>query len=170
MKWGKTPEADQFEIYAQYCGRKTCKKIMTVKSGNSVSFKRLNGKKLNRKRFVKVYVVASKNGKEIGRTLLGHAAGSKNSHTNAKKVKVSKKSYTLAVGKSAKIKAKIVKAKSRKKLPGKGHCAKLRYTSSNTKVATVSKSGKIKAVGKGECDIRIFAQNGRSCKVTVTVK
>ena len=170
VKWGKTPEADQFEIYAQYCGRKTCKKIMTVKSGNSVSFKRLNGKKLNRKRIVKVYVVASKNGKEIGRTLLGHAAGSRNSHTNAKKVKVSKKSYTLAVGKSAKIKAKIVKAKSGKKLPGKGHCAKLRYTSSNTKVATVSKSGKIKAVGKGKCDIRIFAQNGRSCKVTVTVK
>lgn len=170
VKWGKAPEADQFEIYAQYCGSKTCKKIMTVKSGNSASFKRLNGKKLNRKLVVKVYVVASKNGKEIGRTLLGHAAGSKNSHTNAKNVKVSKKSYTLAVGKSAKIKAKIVKAKSGKKLLGKGHCAKVRYTSSNTKVATVSKSGKIKAVGKGKCDIRIFAQNGRSCKVTVTVK
>lgn len=143
---------------------------MTVKSGTSASFKRLNGKKLNRSRVVKVYVVASKNGKEIGRTLLGHAAGSKNSHTNAKKVKVSKKSYTLTVGKSAKIKAKIVKAKSGKKLLGKGHCAKVRYISSNTKVATVSKSGKIKAVGKGKCDIRIFAQNGRSCKVTVTVK
>ena len=170
VKWGKAPEADQFEIYAQYCGSKACKKILTVKSGNSASFNKLNGKKLNRKRVVKAYVVAIKNGKEIGRTLLGHAAGSKNSRTNAKKVKVSKKTYTLTVGKSAKIKAKIVNEKRRKKLLRKNHCAKLRYTSSDPKVATVSKSGKIKAVGKGKCDIRVHAQNGRSCKITVTVK
>lgn len=44
------------------------------------------------------------------------------------------------------------------------------YVSSDETVATVTKKGKIKAVGKGSCEIWAYAQNGRSCKVTVVVK
>ena len=47
---------------------------------------------------------------------------------------------------------------------------KLIYESSNTRVATVSKSGKIKAVSKGSCVIYVYAQDGKCQKVKVKVK
>ena len=43
------------------------------------------------------------------------------------------------------------------------------YTS-NKKVATVSKSGKIKAKRKGKCTITITAKNGKKTKIKVRVK
>lgn len=52
----------------------------------------------------------------------------------------------------------------------KSHVATLRYLSSNKKVATVSKSGKITAKGKGTCNIIVFAHNGASKQIKVTVK
>jgi uncharacterized protein YjdB len=41
---------------------------------------------------------------------------------------------------------------------------------SNSKVATVSKSGKITAKGKGTCKIYVVAVNGVRKTVSVTVK
>ena len=45
------------------------------------------------------------------------------------------------------------------------------WTSSNTKVATVNSSGKVKGVSNGTCTITVKAPNGKkaTCKVTVTV-
>ena len=45
---------------------------------------------------------------------------------------------------------------------------KVVFESDNPKVATVSKSGKVKAVGAGKCTIYAYAQNGvfAKCKVT----
>ena len=59
--------------------------------------------------------------------------------------------------------------KKNKKLMPKSHVATLRYLTSNKKVATVSKSGKITARGKGSCVIYVFAHNGVSKQVKVTV-
>lgn len=67
------------------------------------------------------------------------------------------KTYKLSVGQTKKIKAKIVKAKRRKKLL---HGNKLRYWSSDPLVATVSTGGQIKAVGAGNCTVWICAMNG----------
>ena len=64
----------------------------------------------------------------------------------------------------------MIKVKKSKKLMPKSHVATVRYLSTNTKVATVSKSGKIKAAGKGKCTVYAYAHNGVSKKVTVTVK
>ena len=47
---------------------------------------------------------------------------------------------------------------------------KIQYESSNTKVATVSSSGKIKAKKKGKAVIYAYAQNGIFKKITVNVK
>ena len=44
------------------------------------------------------------------------------------------------------------------------------YESSNSKVATVTKSGKIKAIKKGTCKIYVYAQNGAYKTITITVK
>jgi len=40
----------------------------------------------------------------------------------------------------------------------------------NKRVANVSKKGKIKATGKGNCTIYIYARNGYAKKIKVTVK
>ena len=47
---------------------------------------------------------------------------------------------------------------------------KLRYESSNMKVATVSSTGKVKAEKKGTCFIYAYAQNGICKAVKVTVR
>ena len=51
----------------------------------------------------------------------------------------------------------------------KSHAPTLRYMTSNKKVATVNSSGKITAKGKGTCYIYVYAHNGVSKKVKVTV-
>ena len=90
--------------------------------------------------------------------------------TNAKSVKVKKAKATLKKGKTFKIKAKVIKVKKSKKLMPKSHVATVRYLSTNKKVATVSKNGKIKAAGKGTCDVYAYAHNGAYKKINVKVK
>ena len=53
-------------------------------------------------------------------------------------------------------------------LGGIGNIKKV--TSSNKKVASVDKNGKITAKAKGTCYIYVYARNGYAKKVTVTVK
>ena len=76
----------------------------------------------------------------------------------------------LKAGKKYKIKAKIIKRDKTKKLMPATHTKQLRYISTNKKIATVSKSGKIKAKAKGSCRIYVYAANGVSKAVKVTVK
>ena len=45
----------------------------------------------------------------------------------------------------------------------------LRLTSTNTSVAKV-KNGKIVAMGKGSCTVYVYAVNGCTAKIKVTVK
>ena len=45
----------------------------------------------------------------------------------------------------------------------------VRYDSMNESVATVSKTGEITAVGKGECYIYAIAENGLSDRIKVKV-
>ena len=117
---------------------------------------------------------AKKNGKKkiIARSPVVHAytANGNKKYTNVKKVKIKKKKVTVKVGKTYKIKAKIVKYKKKKKLMSKKHAPVLRYMSSDPAVATVSKKGKIKGKSKGKCDVFVFAVNGAIKTVKVTVK
>ena len=45
-----------------------------------------------------------------------------------------------------------------------------RYMSSDEKIATVSSGGKVTAKGKGTCYIYVYAHNGVSKQVKVTVQ
>ena len=45
----------------------------------------------------------------------------------------------------------------------------IRYESSNNKIASVNKSGKVTAKGKGSCVIYVYAQDGISAKLKVKV-
>ena len=167
VNWGTVPSADSYEVWATYCGTSSFELVTTVQSGSKATIKKIKGKKLNKKRGVKAYVVAKQGGTSLGRTLYGHSASPKHSRTNAKKVTVKKNSYSLSVGQTAKIDAKTVKSKSSKKLLHNGY---LRYASSNNSVATVSSGGRITAVGAGTCEVWVYALNGKSKTVTVNVK
>ena len=170
VRWGSMPEADTYEIYAAYCGSGRCRKVRTVHGVTKTTIKKLNGKGLNPARNIKLYVVAVRNGTVIGRTIVAHAAGGRNSRTNAKKIRVSKDSYRLGVGQTARIKAETVRQDESKELLDAAHGPLYRYESMDPSVATVNKAGRIRAVDTGTCEIRVYAQNGRSQKVTVTVR
>ena len=170
--------ADGYDVYVQYCFKNfNTKSITPVKNGKTtkVTVKKINGKKINLKKFFKVYVRAYKRagGKKItlAKTIDVHVVGSKNTkYTNVKAVKLNKNAYTLKKGKTATIKASTVLAgKGKKQLTDK-HTKEFRFATTNKKVATVSKQGKIKAVGKGSCTIYVYARNGYAKKVKVKVK
>ena len=164
--WGSAPGADSYEVWAAFCGTSAFEKVCTVQASKA-TIKSLKGKKLSRKKCVKAYVVAMRAGTEIGRTFIGHTAGPENRHTNAKKITVSKTAYSLPVGQTEKIQAKIVKAKKGRKLL---HGNNLVYASSNPAVAAVSADGTISAVGAGSCEVWVYALNGKRQKLTVTVQ
>lgn len=175
VTWGKVAKADGYDVYMAYCKKGKYTVVKSVKSAKtlSVTINKLNKKAVNQKDNVKCYVVAYKKvaGKKvtIGKSITGHAVGKKNTTvTDAKKIQIKKSAYSLKKGKTAKIKATIVKKNN--KLPLFGHTAKFRYDTSNKKVATVSKDGKITAKGKGTCYVYIYAVNGCAKKVKVTVK
>lgn len=175
--WTNVTGADGYDVYVQYCGKKYKKKpTKTVGANvNAITVTRLNGKKLDLKKNYKIYVEAFKyvDGQKVklGKTVYAHIVGKNNAtYTNAKKVKVKKSKYTLTVGKTAKIKASTVLVDKNKKQLTNAHTTEFRYATSDKNVATVSKKGKIKAVGKGKCTIYVYARNGHAKKVTVTVK
>ena len=87
-----------------------------------------------------------------------------------KDVRVNKEKVTLKTGTSYKIKASMLKVAKHKKLMPTTHAPKIRYLSSNKKIATVSKKGKITAKKKGSCKVYAIAVNGKSKIVKVIVK
>lgn len=178
ISWGRVPGADGYDVYVQYCSKNfNAKSITPVKNGRTtkVTVKKINGKKLDLKKFCKVYVRAYKqedHKKEtLAKTITAHVVGTKNTeYTNVKAIKLKKSSFTLKKGGSAVIKARTVLVSKGKKQLSNKHAKQFRYASTNQKVATVSAKGKIKAVGKGTCAVYVYARNGYAKKVSVKVR
>ncbi len=167
LKWNKVAGADGYVILANTCGDKL-QVVKTITNGKTTSWKHT---KLKKGTYYKYVVTAYKltDGKQIAvsTSKMIHVPTTGGKYTDVKAVKVNKSKISLKKGKTAKIKAKEVKKISSKKI--KRH-RKLCFESDNTKVATVSKSGKIIAKSKGKCYIHVYAQNGVSKKVRVIVK
>ena len=107
------------------------------------------------------------NGKKVwlAKSKTIHVTTTGGKYGNAKSVKVNKTAVALKKGKTFKIQAvQVTNGK-----PTQNH-AKIKYESTNKKVATVTSSGTIKAKGKGTCYIYVYAQNGVYKKIKVTVK
>jgi len=178
VSWGKIAEADGYDVYVQYCGKKYTEGCITaVKSGKTTksTLKKINGKTIDYKKNYKIYVLAYKlaDGRKVtlAKTIIAHIVGKNNkTYTNAKAVKLKKNSYTLRKGKTAKISASTVLVEKRKKQLSNAHAKEFRFASTDKKVAEVSAKGKIKAVGKGKCTIYVYARNGFAKKLKVTVK
>ncbi len=176
LSWSKVEGADGYIVYGNRCNTTSkkykCKRMKTL-SANKTSY---TAKKLKKGQYYKFIVRAYKNvnGKKvtIASSVTIHSITKGGKYGVAKSVKIEKigkkkntTKITLKKGKTATIKAKEIKESK----PIKRH-RKLVYESSNKKVATVSKSGKIKAKGKGKCKIYVYAQNGVYKTITVTVK
>ena len=177
VKWKKSSAADGYYVYAQYCGKKITKPAKTIAKNTTTktTITKINGKKINQKKQFRVYVVPYKiiDGKKValGKSTVAHLVGAKSTkYSNVKKLTLTKKKYTVKVGKTAKIKAKVTLVNKNKKHIPKGHGDKFRYKSSDTSIATVDKNGKIKGIKKGTCTIYVYSINGLMKKAKVTIK
>lgn len=177
VTWSKISGAEGYDIFFARCntgGKEiACKKVKTIKGNKTFKWSKAG---LKKQTAYKVYVkaFASKNGKKtyIRTSPVMHAftSGYDKRYTNAKAVTMKKTAVSLKSGKTYQIKADVTRLKAGKKLMSKGHAAKLRYLSSNNKIASVSKSGRVTARSKGTCTIYVFAHNGISKTLKVTVR
>lgn len=177
ITWTKMNEADGYEVYFTKCNHKSkkniCKKIKTVSAGKALKYTK---KKLKKQTSYKAFVMAYKfvDGQKVymDTSLTVHCYTTKGNkkYTNPKAVKVENAKFVLDKGKTAKIKAAVTKQKNGKKIKLTNHTAKKRYISSNKSIATVNKSGKIKAKAAGSCKVYVIAANGVRKTVKVTVK
>lgn len=177
ISWGKSENVDGYFVYAAYCGD-SFKRVKTITGADvtDCTIKKLGGNALNTKKNFKVRIKGYKlvNGEKVacGKSIIAHVVGADNKkYTNPASIKItSDKSVELDEGTSLKIKAKVTLTDAARKPLGTKHAQELRYASGNTAVATVSATGKIKAVGAGSCEIYVYARNGIAEKLTVTVK
>ena len=84
---------------------------------------------------------------------------------NVGSLKLNQNTVSLKAGKSFTL--KVEEVKKDKKI---GRHRKAAFESGNTRIATVTSKGKIKAKKPGTCYIYVYAQNGIYKKVKVTVK
>jgi hypothetical protein len=172
VSWGKSKNIDKFEVFIAYLGKKAGSTPTATTTANSVSVTKINNKKIDTKKNFSVEVVAyDKKGNKVGTSMKCFIAGKDNpTYTNVKSIKPAKKKITLKKGKKATINANLkLQSSSKKQLPKK-YAPDIRYSSSNKKVATVNKKGKITAKGVGKCKIYMYAKNGVAKSITVTVK
>lgn len=160
LKWNSVSGASGYVLYGAQCKQKMQR--IGLAAGTSYSVKKL--KKGTYYKYMAVAIDANQKVLACSRTVHEATAGGKVG--NPKKVTTRKSKLTLKKGKSAKLGGKIIKPSGKKVRTHR----KLLYESSNEAVATVTKAGKVKAVGKGNCVIYVYAQNGLFKKVKVKVK
>ena len=85
-------------------------------------------------------------------------------------MEVNKAKVSIGKGKTFKINATVTKVDEVRGLMPEAHAAKVRYLSTNKKVATITAGGKIKARGAGLCYVYAYAHNGVYKRIKVTVK
>ncbi|MBR0397657.1 MAG: fibronectin type III domain-containing protein [Eubacterium sp.] len=174
FSWNKIKDADRYVIYFSKCNngdhKYAPKKIKTVKAG----VRKYTVRKLETGMCYKYRVIAQKKVKgkykNIAKSSLNHTITGNEStaYTVPKSLKLNKSRMTLKRNKTGKLEGAIALYNGNKELLS--HAPALRYTSSNTSVASVSKSGKIRAKGRGTCTIYVQTINGLSRKCKVTVK
>jgi hypothetical protein len=174
LSWNNV-SADRYLVYFTKCDSKgKTYPFKVVKTVNGKTFK-WTKTKLAKNTPYKFYVVAQKksgNGyKTIAKSLDGHVytGNEGGKYTNPSKLTIKPTSLTLKVGKASTIKGTVSKAKSSKAL-GTNHVKKLRFASTNPRIATVNASGKVTAKHKGSCKIYVQTINGIWKTVTVTVE
>ena len=169
LSWNGIDNATKYVVYGAKCGNEY-KKLKTT-TAKSYTVKKIAGKKLKAHKAYKFYVVSydALGNKVQSRSIHFVTANTQGKYANVKSIKAKYDELLLSVGVTQKIGAKY-KMYSGKKHIKKSHGAALRYISNNTEVATVTKAGVVKAVGKGTATIYIQDIGGKYCKTKVTVE
>ena len=165
LVWKRVKGADGYIIYGGKCGEPMTR-VTTIKKASTT---RYTAKKLSKKTYYNYLVIAYKKtsvGDKIistSKAIYVTTTGGKYGNPTSLTVKLSKSS--VKKGKTIKIKASIKKDKK-----VKTHNEKIRYESLDESIATVSESGKVTGVSKGETKVLVYTQNGICKSATITVK
>ncbi|HEX3076662.1 MAG TPA: hypothetical protein VHQ24_07360, partial [Lachnospiraceae bacterium] len=166
LTYVKVSGADGYLIYGAKCGQ-SLKKIADVK-GNVLNY---NVKNLKQSTYYKYQVKAYKmiDGEKVivSNSKIVHSITEDKTYANPIKVITDTTSVKLSVGNTRSVTCQVLLPKDKKL---KQHTAITRYESTNKVIATVNSSGQITAKAKGTCYIYVYAQNGVSIKIKVTVK
>lgn len=168
ISWRSYEDADGYDCYWSYCdGKRSYKKLATVKAAKD----RVTSRRLDNNRQYKYFVAAYKliDGKKvyIAKSNTLHVALKDAKATNAKKVTVNQTNVRLKAGDTFVIRSRTrLENTNKKELL---HAAAYRYYTSDQSVASVSKTGKIKALKSGTCVIYVVANNGVYGTIKVTV-
>ena len=168
ISWRSYENADGYDCYWSYCdGKRSYKKLATVKAAKD----RVTSRRLDNNRQYKYFVAAYKliDGKKvyIAKSNTLHVALKDAKATNAKKVTVNQTNVRLKARDTF-----VVRSRTRLENTNKKellHVAAYRYYTSDQSVASVSKTGKIKALKSGTCVIYVVANNGVYGTIKVTV-
>ena len=160
LKWNKIKGADTYKIYGAKCGN-SYKLLKTVSSKNLT----WTNRKLKKGTYYKYYIVAISNGQKLATSPHTHAVTKGSSYGYAQEITVNKTALKLRTGKTKRIKASVTNSSTYVQK----HVATVRYLSSDPSIATVSKTGVVRAKKKGNCTIYCYTSNGLFKKVKVTV-
>lgn len=169
VSWRKYPGAAGYDVFWHYCdGSINYKKAGTVKNGKlSMTHKNLRSNR-EYKYFVAAYKMVKGRKIYIAKSNEMHVAMKQARTTNAVSIKVNRTTVILKPGKTFRLKCQPTGENRKKKLLS--HSSPYRYYTANSKIATVSQNGVIRAKAKGSCSIYILASNGVYKRVTVKVK
>lgn len=168
LSWNKIAGAGSYDIYGCACGSKI-RKLKTVKK-NAFTVKKIGTKKMVSHKVYKFYVVAKAGSTKLATSETAHliTARTKGKYANAVSIKPKKQSVQLTVGGTTTIGAKVKIYKGKKHL-GKGHGAKLKYISSDPRIASVDQQGRVSAQKKGTVNIYIQDTSGIYCVTVIRV-
>ena len=172
LSWAKPAGAKKFAVYGGKAGKGSRMVKVVTTANNALKVKALSGQALKKGTYYKFIVVAlDASDTVVSTSKVVYTATKDGKVGNHKKVTVkktvTKKAKKLKKGKKLKLKAKAIPKSKKLKV---NRIAKMRYESSNPKVATVSAKGVVKAKAKGKCYVYAYAQNGAIKKVKVVVK
>lgn len=164
LKWDPVEGAGRYVIYAAKCNTafKTyqLKKVATVASSKST----YTLKNLKAGTKYKLLVKPLGDGTNLNKSIVLHVATKGGKYNNASDISILQKRMTLKSGKAKTLKLTYTANGKSVKC---GHIVK--FVSSNKEIATVSKSGKIRAKRAGTCYVYAFLNSGEYASVKVVV-
>ena len=167
--WTKVDGVDGYDVFFVNCGSGKYRLMGSVAADaeRAFDFNKLDARR-GYKVQVKAWVTDGSGKKYVAKSPVAHCytSGGGWKIVNPKSLTLKKSAFTVKIGKTAQIRATI---KGTRKGNILNHDHKLRYYSSDKKVAKVTSTGRIKAVGAGSCVIYVLTSNGIWKAATVTV-
>ena len=167
LRWNTVKDADGYMIYGVECGNNSKYRLLRTVRGNVNSWTHTGLKKATYYRYsVVAYRNINKKKVTIAQTYSMHIATTGKKHAYARNLQVNRTNVVLNRGKRTALRTKVIYSSGKIQ----NHIAAVRFSSSNSRVATVDSRGIISARNKGTCIIYCYAPNGVRKNVRVTVR